>query len=254
MNEFKLLELNYMIKQAFKKFVIGIIVPVIIILIMLIIFTSNIQRGLYDSKIEHLTEESQYLTDRDYLMITQNYGYYSWAATKCDIPVELMIAIHHRECRLHRGYYSYRRKIIVHNLGGPFMLDCGGEGTPDFEANIRHYEHKIAKKYNYKGDTRVSHNFEFACLVAANEIKNKTRYGLDTERGIADTFWGYNGRVHKSYLDSAYVCSDPKNGNVMSFFFKGKRTIDTNPGCLAILKELKNSKKLKAIALKYDGD
>jgi len=219
-------------------------IMLIILMAFNFIYAQKTHNAVYEIK---QTNEVLYLTDRDYKLIEQNYKYYHWAATMCDIPVEVLIAIHYRECELLRGRYSYRRKITVHNLGGPFMLDCGGEGTPDFENNIRYYERKIAKKYDYKGDIRVSHNFEFACLVAANEIKSKARYGFDTKHGIADTFWGYNGRAHKSYLDSAYVSSDPENGNVMSFKFSGRTIVDTRPGCLVIWKELKHSKKLQII-------
>jgi len=196
-------------------------------------------------------EPETYLTDNDYQIIEKNYQYYRWASIVCNIPIEVFIAIHYRECNLLRGFYSHKRKVIVHNLGGPFMLDCGGEGTSDFEANIRYHELKIAKKYRFKGDTRVSHNFAFACLVVANKIKNKTRYGLDTEEGIADMFWGYNSRINGAYLNSAYVCSDPKNGHIMTFKFKGKTIIDTRPGCLPIWKELKKSKRLQNISHKY---
>jgi len=212
---------------------------------------SNIKKNLYNSKTEYLSEVLQYLTDRDYQVIEQNYKYYHWAAKICDIPEELLIAIHYRESKLYHGYYSFKRKVLVKNLGGPFMLDCGGQGTDEFKANIRYEECRIAKKYNFKGDTRVSHNFIFACLVAADYIKNKTRYDLNTEHGVADMFWGYNGRAHKSYLHSAYVCSDPKNGKKMSFIFKGREIVDVNPGCLAIWRELKNSKKLLIITSKY---
>ena len=183
---------------------------------------------------------NSYLTDRDFKIIKQNYNYYQWASELCDIPIEMLIAVHYREAHLHHGFYSHRRKIVVHNLGGAFMLDCGEDGTPNFEINIRNKEQEISKIYNYTGDTRVSHNFEFACLVAAHYIKTKARYGLNTEHGIADTFWGYNGRYHASYLKSSYVCSDPKNGNVMSYYYKANKRIDTNPGCLIIWRELKN--------------
>lgn len=220
----------------------------ITMLIMLAMFTSSISKPLGIFKTKHSVETLQYLKDRDYQMIQKNYKYYYWAATKCDIPIETLIAIHHRESKLYRGYYSFTRNIVVKNLGGPFMLDCGGEGTIEFKANIRYEERRIAKKYNFEGDTRVSHNFTFACLVAADYIKNKARYSLDTEHGVADMFWGYNGRAHKSYFDSSYVSSDPKNSKIMSFTFKGKAKNDVNPGCLVLWKELKNSKKFRAIS------
>jgi len=121
------------------------------------------------------------------------------------------------------------------------MLDCGAEGTLEFEARIRYHEKKIADKYRFNDDTRISHNFAFACLVAADFIKQKARYGLNTEKGVADMFWGYNGRIKGSYLNSAYVCSDPKNGNVMTFKYKNKVITDTRAGCLPIWKELKNN-------------
>ncbi len=216
-------------------------------LTMQIKFTSSIPKALDNFKKTNLPEVSKYLTDRDYRKIQQNYKYYYWAATNCDVPVEALIAIHYRESKLYRGWYSFRKKAVVKNLGGPFMLDCGGEGTEEFEANIRREERRIAKKYNFEGDTRVSHNFAFACLVAVDYIKNKARYGLDTKHGITDMFWGYNGRAHKSYLHSSYVCSDPKNGKIMSFTFQGKTKVDGNPGCLALWRELNNSKKLRDI-------
>ena len=118
------------------------------------------------------------------------------------------------------------------------MLDLGGEGTPEFVSRIRKEESRIAAIYSYVGDTRVSHNFEFACLVAAHYIKAKARYGLDTVRGVADMFWGYNGRYHDSYLLSSYVSSDPENGVILSFTFKGVTKSDMNAGCLAVWKEL----------------
>jgi len=231
---------------------------ILITLITQILFTSNIPSAANDSKIVKLSKEQdspeieKYLTDRDYRLIQKNYKYYHWAAEGCNIPVESLIAIHYRESRLHRGYYSYKRKVVVKNLGGPFMLDCGGDGTDEFEANIRREERRIAKKYKFEGDTRVSHNFAFACLVAADYIKSKARYGLKTKKGIADMFWGYNGRVHKSYLDSSYVCSDPKNGNTMSFVYLGNTIVDSNPGCLAIFEELNNSKRFRKIVSKYN--
>lgn len=211
----------------------------------------NVQKTLDNSDAEQSIESLQYLTDRDYRMIEQNYKYYHWATTVCDIPVETLIAVHYRESGLHRGWYSFKRKAVVKNLGGPFMLDCGGEGTTEFETRIRYYEQKIANKYSFKGDTRVSHNFAFACLVAADMMKSKARYGLGTEEGVADAFWGYNGRVRGSYLNSAYVCSDPKRGKIMHFNFQRRTKADVNPGCLTLWRELKQSKKLHNIILKH---
>lgn len=179
-----------------------------------------------------------YLTDRDYKLIAQNLEYYLLAAATCDVPVEMIIAIHYRESYLRRGYYASKRKVVVNNIGGPFMLDCGGEGTPDFEANIRFEEKRIAKLYNYNPDARVSSDFAFACLVAAHYIKIKARFDLSTEHGVADTFWGYNGRAHKSCRDSAYVYSDPLNGNTMTLTFNGKTFVDRNAGTFVIWREL----------------
>jgi hypothetical protein len=198
-----------------------------------------------------ISASESYLTDRDYQVIEQNMPDYQWAIARCEIPIEVLVAIHYRESGLHKGHYSFKRKVLVKNLGGAFMLDCGGEGTPEFEQNIRYEERKIAKQYDYDGDNRVSHNFRFACLVAANEIKKKARYGLETEEGIADTFWGYNGRVRGSYMNSAYVSSDPNGGKVMDFTFRGTKIVDINPGCMVLWKELKNSKRFKEIILKY---
>lgn len=198
-----------------------------------------------------ISASESYLTDKDYQKIEENYPAYAWALEQCDVPIEMLIAIHYRESGLHKGHYSFARKKVIKNLGGAFMLDCGGEGTEEFEQNIRNEERKVAKQYNYKGDTRVSHNFKFACLVAASEFLEKARYGLDTDEGVADAFWGYNGRVRDSYLKSAYVSSDPLRGRVMDFTFRGKRIIDINPGCMALWKELKDSKRLKEIILNY---
>jgi hypothetical protein len=183
-----------------------------------------------------------YLTDKDFELIEQNYPYYKWASSICDIPIEMLIAVHYRESHLKR----------TKNIGGAFMLDCGGDGTPDFDLNIRQEEQKIASIYGYALDASISNDFAFACLVAAHYIKSKARYDLNTEHGVADAFWGYNGRAYSSYLKSAYVCSDPKNGNVMYYYYKGKKRIDVNPGCLVIWHELmlKNWKKIEREALK----
>jgi len=241
-------------KKRFKKINIQKFINLIFIAIVINFYTViSAEEAINEIKEPQTMKEAMgtYLTDKDYQIIKQNYKYYHWAATNCSIPIEALIAIHHRESRLRRGWYSYKRKVVVKNLGGPFMLDCGGENTGEFEANIRREERRIAKKYNFKGDTRVSYNFAFACLVAVDYIKTKARYGLDTRHGIADMFWGYNGRAHKSYLHSAYVYSDPKNGKTMSFTYLGKTKVDFNPGCLALWRELKKSKKLRIIASKY---
>lgn len=241
-------EKNIALQTSIKKF----FMITLMVLIIKITFVLNIPKTLYSVEINSLTEPIGYLTNRDYEIIEQNYKYYYWASKKVGIPIEILIAIHYRESNLRMGYYSKKKKVLIKNIGGPFMLDRGGDETPDFDLNIRRYEHMVAQKYNYKGDTRVSHNFEFACLVAANEIKSKNRYGFNNEHGIADTFWGYNGRVRGSYLNSAYVCSDPKNGNILVFKLKDKTITDTRPGCLLIWKELKASEKFQAIVQKYN--
>lgn len=130
------------------------------------------------------------------------------------------------------------------------MLDF--EGGSEFEDRIRKHEAKIFKKYYGDGHpARISHNFKFACVLAADFILTKQRCRLENEECIADMFWGYNGRAKwhiddtgkKSYRGSPYVWNDPKRGRQMVMRYRlnnGKiRTFpDTMAGAYIIYQEI----------------
>jgi hypothetical protein len=183
-----------------------------------------------------------YLTKKDIQLIKKFMPEYKAAAKKIGVPVLALPAIHYRESGLRLGFYSFKRKVLVKNLGGPFMLDCGGGGA-EFTQRIREYEKKVFKLYY--GDSqhtpKVSHQFWFACLVAAYELKTKMRPDKWKDALLPDALWGYNGRVTWCGLESSsYVWNDPKNGHPLKMRVNGIESIDTRPGTMIIYQELQD--------------
>ena len=193
-------------------------------------------------------EKNTYLTERNISTIQENWLDYAYAEDKVGIPVLLLAAIHYREADLHKGYYSYKRKKLIKNIGGPFMLDLGPlNDNAEFVKRIRGHEKYIHTLYGGVTPTpKVSHDFKFAVLVAAHHLLVKSKCDLDTEECMAYAVWGYNGRPswHKGdHKNSSYVWSDPKNGvSLMMRYRKKDGTIkeftDTRPGVMVIYKEL----------------
>ena len=207
---------------------------------------------------------SGYLTDRDIRLIRKNWSDYRYAAKKVGVPVLALVAIHYREADLYKGYYSKKKKRVIRNVGGPFMLDLGPlNNHAEFARRIRKHEKKVYLKYLFKGgETRypkVSHNFRFAAVVAAHHLDMKARCGLfipsvwgpvgdmgADKECLADALWGYNGRAgwHKGeHQNSSYVWSDPKRGVFLKMRYTKKdgtvkEFIDTRPGVMVIYKEL----------------
>ena len=171
-----------------------------------------------------------YLTPSDIKTIRSHWADYTYAQNAVGVPAAALAAIHYRESGLGPGWYSKARGKYVHNVGGPFMLDLGGGA--DFKQRIRDYERKVAKLYGYWAGAHVSHDFRFACLVAAHELKTKSR-----GRGLADALWGYNGRM-VPLAESSYVWNDPARGKQMEFVATGMRFEDTRPGVMVVYKEL----------------
>ncbi len=124
------------------------------------------------------------------------------------------------------------------------MLDCGGTGD-EFIRRIRAYEKNVYTIYKLKGPIpKVSHNFRFACLVAAHELKTKLRGKVWTWDSMADAVWGYNGRASWcKQSESPYLWSDPKKGTKLISRYKNSKGkiikyVDTRPGVMIIYKEL----------------
>lgn len=193
--------------------------------------------------------DAGYLKPRDLDRIRAHWAEYEYAAERVGIPVEILPAIHYRESGLLDGWYSHRMKQVRENLGGPFMLDLGGEG-PEFGKRIRAYEAKIFKLYEGGGEVpRVSNNFDFACLVAAHELKTKMRKG----KGLADAVWGYNGRAKGATLaTNAYTWNNPLKGHRMIFRYRDKQGhllefIDERPGVMVIYGEILKLRKAGAL-------
>ncbi len=153
------------------------------------------------------------------------------------------------------------------------MLDFGPVGDhKEFAKRIRAYEAKMYKRWKLQGPIpRVSHNFRFACLTAAQHLMIKkhainndvyfrecreTWTGrndcpLELEQCIAYAVWGYNGRASwhrdkegkRTHKKSSYVWSDPKNGvDLMMRYTKKdgtyKEFVDKRPGVMVIYEEL----------------
>lgn len=190
------------------------------------------------------TLDAGYLKPRDIDRIRAHWAQYSKAAEIVGVPVEVLPAIHYRESGLLDGWYSAKRKVVVHNLGGPFMLDCGGEGE-EFKRNIRAYEAKVFRLYVGDGPVpRVSDNFDFAALCAAHELKSKMR-----GKGLADAVWGYNGRskMH-TYKANPYLWNNPRKGHKMLAKYRDRhgeiiQYIDERPGVMVIYSEIVNLRK-----------
>lgn len=188
---------------------------------------------------------AEYLTSKDVAKIKTNWAAYSIAAEVTDLPVEILPAIHHRESNLNLGFYSFKKKTIVKNVGGPFMLD---KGHKHFVKGIRDYEMEIWRLYGYTGNPpRISDNFQFAALVAAHELKSKMR-----GKGLADAVWGYNGRSKMvTFRENAYVWNHPnrrkmiaryrdKDGHLLEY-------IDERPGVMVIYAEILKLRKAGAL-------
>jgi hypothetical protein len=187
--------------------------------------------------------QAGYLTDRDVRLIREYWPQYSYAAKKAGIPVSILPAIHYRESDLHLGWWSKKQQKLIRNIGGPFMLDLGPhDNPPEFDRRIRQHEAKMAALYGYRSGAKVSHDFKFAALVAAHELKGKFRcYGC-----LADAVWGYNGRAGwhgGNHLRSSYVWSDPKRGHVLEMRYRRKDGTwvtypDARPGVMVIHAEI----------------
>lgn len=188
-----------------------------------------------------------YLTSKDVAKIKTHWAAYSIAAEVTDLPVEILPAIHHRESNLNLGFYSFKKKAIVKNVGGPFMLD---KGSKHFVKGIRDYETEIWRLYGYTGNPpRISENFQFAALVAAHELKSKMRKG----RGLDDAVWGYNGRIRGTTVkQNAYTWNNPLKGHRMIFRHRDKQGhllefIDERPGVMVIYGEILKLRKAGAL-------
>ncbi len=194
-----------------------------------------------------------YLTDDDVSRIRELWPDYAYAAKMTGVPVEVLPAIHYREANLRMGWFSARRQKVTRNVGGPFMLDLGPlNDHAEFCRRIRAHEMAVCRKYRFAWPApRVSRNFRFAALVAADELKNKSRRGLRGE-GLADAVWGYNGRAawhHGNHLESAYVWNDPINGVVLTKRYKNAKGEmvqfeDTRPGVMVVYSEILELRRL----------
>ncbi len=134
------------------------------------------------------------------------------------------------------------------------MLDYGPiNDHVEFARRIRSHEVKVFKLYGGVGKIpKISHNFKFACLVAAHHMVLKSRCSIQIHECLADAFWGYNGRASwhvlekgdkPSHQNSAYVWSDPRGGVSLPMQYRDKhkrivRFMDTRPGVMVIYKEL----------------
>ena len=195
-----------------------------------------------------------YFTDKDLETIQSNMDAYQYAENLTDVPVLLLAAIHYRESGLHKGYYSRKRKKVIKNIGGPFMLDYGPlNDHKEFARRIRAHEAKVHKLYKLDGPVaKISHNFKFASLVAAHHIKLKTRKRFKGKERLADAVWGYNGRASwhvlekgdkPSHINSSYVWSDPLRNHKMPAQYRDKhkrlvKYMDSRAGVMVLYKEL----------------
>ena len=197
--------------------------------------------GLLFLLTAEVTAKETYLTARDIKLIRANWSDYRYAAQKVSVPVVVLAAIHYREADLHKGWYSKRRNKVIKNIGGPFMLDFGPVGNHvEFARRIRAHEKVIYNLYGLS-PTKISHDFRFSAIVAADHLKKKANCGLMKIECLAYAVWGYNGRArwHKGdHRNSSYVWSDPKNGKVLMMRYKDKEFPDTRPGVMIIYKEL----------------
>jgi hypothetical protein len=190
-----------------------------------------------------------YLTDAQIAKIRELRPDYEFAVNKVKgFPWQVMAALHYREAE-----FAKTSKIP----GGAFQLDPGGTGT-DLRAAIDNYANKVCDNYGVPHGN-IETDFNISCLVAAFEFKTKIRF--PGEDGIADAFWGYNGRAKfhtpsgdpadpagNSWHYSSYVSNDPKNGIVLNIRGtmptpdgKGRVQInkpDPRPGALIIFREV----------------
>jgi hypothetical protein len=181
-----------------------------------------------------------YLTQRDWDHIRSNWQDYAWAENRVGLPNGTLACIHFREAGLKR----------TSNIGGPFMLDLGPLDNPkEFARRIRAHEAKIAKKYGYRSGARVSADFRFAALVAADELKSKARKTVAPNDRLADALWGYNGRAswYQTFKDSPYVWNDPKRGiHLVKKYRKpdGEMVefVDSRPGAMVIFQEIRRAR------------
>ncbi len=185
-----------------------------------------------------------YLTPIDVRLIREHWGDYFWAASMARVPVALLPAIHYRESELSTGWWSPRRHKVIAIVGGPFGLDKGGEGTPEFAKRIRAYEVKVFKFYGLHGEVpHVSRDFRFAALVAAHELRSKLRH----PDCWTDAVWGYNGRSTRTPMKkNPYLFSDPARG-VRLILRSPNRAgemvsrPDTRPGVMVLYKEIRHT-------------
>lgn len=187
-----------------------------------------------------------YLSAREVGLIRQYWPDYSYAAKKTGVPVAILPAIHWRESGLYKGYWSKPKGKLVKNIGGPFMLDCGGDGE-EFSKRVREHERRVWKSYGGHGNApKVSQNFRFAVLVAAHDLKTKHR-----GKSWADAVWGYNGRASwASMNENAYLYSDPhkKKRLVVRYRNRAGELIsytDERPGVMVIYQEILKLKGVK---------
>jgi len=193
-----------------------------------------------------------YLTAWDVKVLRENWPHYQAAAevTALTGGPAILAAIHYREAGLHRGYYSYRRKLLVKNIGGPFMLDPGPEDDEtEMRRRIRAWEVRVHGHYGGDGKApNVRDDFGFACLVAADHLRRNLRPG----KGLEDAVWGYNGRAawhvgkpggKRSWKLSPYVSSDPRGGTRLEVRYRQSdgaevRFQDGRPGVMVIYREI----------------
>jgi len=199
----------------------------------------------------------QYLTKQQMLWVKDLRPAYILGCTVVGggVPWESLAAIHYRENEF--GMVSRRP-------GGPFQLDPGGSDG-ELKDRITRHVHDVCQRYGQQYGS-IEDNFTVACIVAADELKNKAR-GVIAKAGVvdgdilADAFWGYNGRASNHtesgtkdpakahWCYSPYVANDPKRGVILRLRGTvpddtvpgGRRRIDIEdqrPGALIIYREL----------------
>lgn len=191
-------------------------------------------------------EPKKYLTDRDIKLIKEYWPDYEYAAKLVGVPVCALAAIHYRESSLYKGRYSSRRKKVVKNIGGPFMLDLGPrDDAEEFIRRIRAHEKKMNRIYcGYEKAPKISHDFRFAAIVAAHELKSKLRCSQWNLDCMADALWGYNGRATWCKMtESPYLWSNPKAETKLISRYKKRdgtlvKYLDTRPGVMILYKEI----------------
>ncbi len=195
-----------------------------------------------------------YITEKNIVKIKNNWAAYKYAQEKTGVHALALASIHYREADLYRGWYSVKRKKVIKNIGGPFMFDPGpSNDTFEFTRRVRWHEKKLHHLYGDGCDVipRISHDFNFAAVVAAHHLKEKAKCPLTNIECLVYAFWGYNGRAawqvdnngKKTHRKSSYVWADHKNGVELLMRYKKKdgtikEFIDKRPGVMVIYKEL----------------